>query len=102
MLEYFNNQAQPVASNVDISDHSVIAPDRTCWARLHIHRDSWASTSAKNPAYERLLYVDPLIGPQMVNTMPEVTIRDFDGRHRADRILMPLFGGTMMSLCVLP
>lgn len=27
MLEYFNNQAQPVASKVDISDHSVIAPD---------------------------------------------------------------------------
>lgn len=27
MLEYFNNQAQPVAGKVDISDHSVIAPD---------------------------------------------------------------------------
>ncbi len=27
MLEYFNNQAQPAASKVDISDHSVIAPD---------------------------------------------------------------------------
>jgi acetyl esterase/lipase len=27
MLEYFNNQAQPIASKVDISDHSIIAPD---------------------------------------------------------------------------
>jgi acetyl esterase/lipase len=38
MLEYFNNQAQPVASKVDISDHSVIAPDGATllarWYRL--------------------------------------------------------------------
>ncbi len=37
----------------------------------------WASTSAKNPAYRDVLYVEDLIGPQTVNTMPEETIRAF-------------------------
>ncbi|MGH2864888.1 MAG: transaldolase [Solirubrobacteraceae bacterium] len=34
----------------------------------------WASTSTKNPAYPDVLYVDELIGPDTVNTMPEETI----------------------------
>jgi transaldolase len=37
----------------------------------------WASTSTKNPAYSDVLYVDDLIGPDTVNTMPEETIRAF-------------------------
>jgi transaldolase len=37
----------------------------------------WASTSTKNPAYRDVLYVEDLIGPQTVNTMPEETIRAF-------------------------
>jgi transaldolase len=37
----------------------------------------WASTSTKNPAYPDTLYVDNLIGPETVNTMPEETIRAF-------------------------
>jgi transaldolase len=37
----------------------------------------WASTSPKNPAYPPLMYVEPLIGPQTVNTMPEKTIAAF-------------------------
>ena len=37
----------------------------------------WASTSAKDPAYDDLLYVDNLIGPNTVNTMPEQTLRAF-------------------------
>ena len=40
-------------------------------------RPLWASTSTKNPAYTDLLYVDSLIGPQTVNTMPEATIAAF-------------------------
>src|ERR1700733_13699186 len=35
----------------------------------------WASTSTKNPNYPDTLYVDELIGPDTVNTMPEETIR---------------------------
>ena len=37
----------------------------------------WASTSTKNPAYSDVLYVDDLIGPDTVNTMPEETIEAF-------------------------
>lgn len=37
----------------------------------------WASTSTKNPAYPDLMYVEPLIGPETVNTMPEKTIAAF-------------------------
>ena len=37
----------------------------------------WASTSAKNPAYPDTLYVEELIGPDTVNTMPEETIKAY-------------------------
>jgi transaldolase len=37
----------------------------------------WASTSTKNPDYSDVLYVDELIGPKTVNTMPEETIQAF-------------------------
>jgi transaldolase len=37
----------------------------------------WASTSTKNPDYRDVLYVEDLIGPETVNTMPEETIRAF-------------------------
>jgi transaldolase len=40
-------------------------------------RPLWASTSTKNPAYPDLAYVDTLIGPDTVNTMPEQTIAAF-------------------------
>lgn len=37
----------------------------------------WASTGTKNPAYRDVLYVEPLIGPQTVNTMPDATLAAF-------------------------
>ncbi len=37
----------------------------------------WASTSTKNPAYRDVVYVEQLIGPETVNTMPRETIEDF-------------------------
>jgi len=37
----------------------------------------WASTSAKNPAYRDVLYVEELIGPDTVNTMPQATLEAF-------------------------
>jgi transaldolase len=40
-------------------------------------RPLWASTSTKNPAYPDTLYVDNLIGPDSVNTMPDETIEAF-------------------------
>jgi transaldolase len=52
------------------------------WAALtakgaHPQRPLWASTSTKNPAYPDLLYVDDLIGPDTVNTMPDATVAAF-------------------------
>jgi transaldolase len=47
----------------------------------------WASTSVKNPDYPDTLYVDELIGPDTVNTMPEETIKDFqDHGHPRPRL----------------
>ena len=42
-----------------------------------VQRPLWASTSTKNPAYPDLAYVDTLIGPHTVNTMPDGTVADF-------------------------
>ena len=43
-----------------------------------VQRPLWASTSTKNPTYSPTLYVDTLIGPDTVNTMPENTLGDFE------------------------
>jgi transaldolase len=42
-----------------------------------VQRPLWASTSTKNPDYADLAYVDTLIGPDTVNTMPDGTVADF-------------------------
>jgi transaldolase len=42
-----------------------------------VQRPLWASTSTKNPDYPDLLYVDTLIGPHTVNTMPPATLDAF-------------------------
>jgi transaldolase len=49
----------------------------------------WASTSTKNPAYRDVLYVEELIGPETVNTMPLETIEAFQdhGEIRGDTVL---------------
>jgi len=49
------------------------------WERIaraggRVQRPLWASTSSKNPAYPDTMYVDPLVGPHTVNTMPPQTI----------------------------
>jgi transaldolase len=43
-----------------------------------VQRPLWASTSTKNPEYVDTLYVDTLIGPNTVNTMPETTLEAFE------------------------
>jgi transaldolase len=53
------------------------------WAALagrgaRSQRPLWASTSTKNPAYPDTFYVDNLIGPDSVNTLPDDTIEDFE------------------------
>jgi transaldolase len=42
-----------------------------------VQRVLWASTSTKNPAYRDVMYVEQLIGPDTVNTMPPQTIDAF-------------------------
>jgi len=78
------------------------------WAALlakgaQVQRPLWASTSMKNPAYRDVLYVEQLIGPHTVNTMPPVTIDAFRdhgvvertveaGLDEADRLFSDLHG----------
>jgi transaldolase len=47
----------------------------------------WASTSTKNPAYRDVLYVEELIGPETVNTMPRETIEAFQDHGKVERTL---------------
>ena len=71
------------------------------WERLaasgaRVQRPLWASTSTKNPDYSDLLYVETLIGPHTVNTMPPNTLEalldlgwvdaDMDGQRRLFRL----------------
>ncbi len=60
------------------------------WAALaargaRVQRPLWASTSTKNPAYPDLLYVDGLIGPDTVNTMPDATLDAFADHGTVER-----------------
>jgi transaldolase len=62
------------------------------WAALEAHgarvqRPLWASTSTKNPAYPDTLYVDELIGPDTVNTLPDATIDAFDDHGTVARTI---------------
>jgi transaldolase len=51
-------------------------------------RPLWASTSTKNPAYRDVMYVEDLVAPGVVNTMPEATIHAFadHGELRGDTV----------------
>ncbi|MDA0265649.1 MAG: transaldolase [Cyanobacteria bacterium] len=72
---------------------TIIGSDR--WQALaakgaRVQRLLWASTSTKNPAYSDVMYVDELIGPDTVNTLPPATIEacadhcNVDSRIEAD------------------
>jgi transaldolase len=50
-----------------------------------VQRPLWASTSTKNPKYRDVCYVEPLVGPNTVNTMPEETIAAFAGHGRVKK-----------------
>ena len=43
----------------------------------HVQRPLWASTSTKNPSYRDVIYVEELIGPNTVNTLPPATLEAF-------------------------
>lgn len=52
-----------------------------------LQRPLWASTSTKNPAYPDTLYVDGLIGPDTVNTLPDATIAAFEDHGTVARTI---------------
>ncbi|MDQ3995235.1 MAG: transaldolase [Actinomycetota bacterium] len=73
--------------------HEIFSGER--WEALEARGASpqrclWASTSTKNPDYRDVIYVEELIGPQTVNTMPEETIRAFQDHGR---VALTLEGG---------
>jgi transaldolase/transaldolase/glucose-6-phosphate isomerase len=60
--------------------HQIFSGER--WQQLaaqsaRVQRPLWASTGTKNPAYADTLYVDNLIGPDTVNTLPPATLEAF-------------------------
>ncbi|MFH1906215.1 MAG: bifunctional transaldolase/phosoglucose isomerase [Chloroflexota bacterium] len=57
-------------------------------AGCRIQRPLWASTSTKNPAYPDTLYVDELIGPATVNTVPPQTLEAFRQHGKVEETLM--------------
>lgn len=50
-----------------------------------VQRPLWASTGTKNPQYSDVLYVEGLIGPDTVNTLPPATLDSFRDHGRATR-----------------
>ena len=50
----------------------------------HVQRPLWASTSTKNPAYRDVMYVEELIGPDTVNTMPPATLVAFNDHGKVE------------------
>ncbi|HEY5730811.1 MAG TPA: bifunctional transaldolase/phosoglucose isomerase [Anaerolineales bacterium] len=53
-----------------------------------VQRPLWASTSTKNPAYPDTIYVDELIGPETVNTVPPATLESFKDHGNASMSLV--------------
>lgn len=47
----------------------------------------WASTGTKNPAYSDVLYIESLIGPQTINTVPDATLAAFRDHGKAEATL---------------
>jgi len=47
----------------------------------------WASTGTKNPAYNDVMYIESLIGPQTINTVPDATLAAFRDHGRAEATL---------------
>lgn len=78
-------------ANARLAYQRYLALCRTAeWQRLaargaHPQRLLWASTSTKNPEYRDVRYVEELIGPDTINTMPPATLEAFrdHGRLRA-------------------
>jgi len=58
--------------------------DKLASKGARLQRPLWASTSTKNPAYSDVLYVDDLIGPNTVNTVPPATLDAYKDHGKAE------------------
>ncbi len=91
-LEGLRGKAGIANSKVVYEDFlSIFAAERFLAMRARgarVQRPLWASTGTKNPAYSDLLYVENLVGPDTVNTMPEKTLEALldHGRTRGDAV----------------
>ncbi|MBA2658117.1 MAG: transaldolase [Nitrosospira sp.] len=56
-------------------------------AGAHVQRPLWGSTGTKNPAYSDVMYLEQLIGPDTVNTVPPKTLAAFRDHGRARETL---------------
>ena len=63
-----------------------------------VQRPLWASTSTKNDAYPDTLYVDQLIGPDTVNTLPEATLDAFEDHGTVARTVDADLDGARRTL----
>jgi transaldolase len=66
-----------------------------------VQRVLWASTSTKNPKYSDVLYIETLIGPDTVNTMPPATITAFRDHGQVRLTLEEDFEGARSELAQL-
>ena len=67
-------------------------------AGASVQRPLWASTSTKNPAYRDVMYVEQLIGPDTVNTMPPATIDAFRDHGVVARTVDADFAGAQRTI----
>ena len=68
-------------------------------AGARAQRPLWASTGSKDPAYSDVLYVERLITPGAVNTMPEATLRAFADHGDVGDTLSAVVGAAKTTLC---
>src|SRR5690606_33284788 len=61
--------------------------ERLAAAGARVQRPLWASTSTKNLAYRDVIYVEELIGPDTVNTMPLATVEAFADHGQVRRTI---------------
>jgi transaldolase len=63
-----------------------------------VQRPLWASTSTKNPAYRDVLYVEQLVGPDTVNTLPPATLAAFGDHGEVSRTVDADLAGAERAL----
>lgn len=72
--------------------------DKLAAKGAQVQRPLWGSTSSKNPLYSDVLYVDELIGPDTVNTLPPATLQAFLDHGKVESTIRAELGGAKKVL----